>query len=169
MKEITFKALDDGEDRDGYIIKGMESYLRTFSELTNEELYDIAKVRFQVFVMEQKIYYPDLDDLDQVSHHLFIKEDGKIIAYLRILPPGKEYPEPALGRVLTLRRGVGLGKKIIQEGIEAAIRLYRPSVIKVEAQKQAKGFYEKCGFTDDGKGIFLDAGIEHLEMSYRVQ
>ena len=49
----------------------MELVIKTFKELTNEELYELLKLRSLVFVVEQNCIYQDLDDRDQKAVHLF--------------------------------------------------------------------------------------------------
>lgn len=81
----------------------MNFQLKTFNELTTTELYNILKERTDVFVVEQNCPYPEVDGKDLQSYHLFKEENGEIIAYLRILPPGVSYPELSIGRVLVKR------------------------------------------------------------------
>ena len=78
----------------------MDFTLKTFEQLTNTELYNILKVRTEVFVVEQNCPYPEVDGKDLSSYHLYKEENGEIIAYLRVLPPGVSYEELSIGRVL---------------------------------------------------------------------
>ena len=57
---------------------------KTFEQLTTKELYEILRVRAEVFVVEQECVYQDLDEKDMDSLHLFYEKDGKMTAYLRI-------------------------------------------------------------------------------------
>ena len=66
----------------------MNLFVKAFDELTTEELFEIYKLRSAVFVVEQQCVYQDIDDLDKVALHLWLEEDGNILSYLRILPPG---------------------------------------------------------------------------------
>ena len=72
---------------------------KKFEELTLEELYEILKLRSEVFVVEQNCIYNDIDGKDKTSFHVIIKENNEITAYLRVLPPGISYENAALGRV----------------------------------------------------------------------
>lgn len=65
----------------------MEWIFKSFDELTNEELYAVLKLRFEVFVIEQNCLDIDPDGKDKVSMHLMLEDDGKIIGCARILPP----------------------------------------------------------------------------------
>ena len=58
---------------------------KTFYELNNQELYQILRLRSEVFVVEQDCVYQDLDNKDQISVHVFQKEKDEIVAY-RTLP-----------------------------------------------------------------------------------
>ena len=78
----------------------MEWKLKKFNQLTPHELYEILKLRSEVFVVEQDCVYQDLDDKDQFSYHLFLKNDDEIIAVSRILPEKVSYEEMSIGRLL---------------------------------------------------------------------
>lgn len=79
----------------------MDWHIKRFGELTTDELYDILKLRSEVFVVEQNCVYQDMDSRDKISYHLFLEDEEEVIAYLRILPKGVSYPEASIGRVLT--------------------------------------------------------------------
>ena len=141
----------------------MELITKHFSELSPEELYDILKARVDVFVVEQKCPYPEIDGKDKDAYHIFLRDEHGIAAYLRVLKSGVSFPEPALGRILTTRRGEGLGAKIVSEGIHFAEEKLGAEKIRIEAQVYARGFYEKLGFRQCSEP-FMDDGIEHIEM-----
>lgn len=141
----------------------MELTVKSFDELTNNELYNILKSRVDIFVVEQNCPYKEIDDKDQMSYHVFYHDGDEILAYLRVVPPGVSFECPALGRVITVRRGVGLGMKILLEGIRVAKEKFGSAIIKFEAQVYAKGFYEKAGFKQISDE-FLEDGIPHIIM-----
>lgn len=141
----------------------MELVIKHFDELTNGELYDILKARSDVFVVEQSCPYPDMDGKDKSAYHLFLRDENGIAAYLRVLGAGVSFPEPALGRILTTRRGEGLGAEIVREGIRFAREKLGAEKLRIEAQVYARGFYEKLGFRQCSEP-FMDDGIEHIEM-----
>ena len=141
----------------------MELITKHFSELSPEELYDILKARVDVFVVEQNCPYPEIDGKDKDAYHIFLRDENGIAAYLRVLKGGVSFPEPALGRILTTRRGEGLGACIVNEGIRFAEEKQGAEKIRIEAQVYAKGFYEKLGFRQCSEP-FMDDGIEHIEM-----
>lgn len=145
----------------------MEKVIKRFEELTSGELYEILRVRSEVFVVEQNCIYQDLDERDQNAYHIFFHEEGKIKAYLRILEPGVRYEETTISRVLTIDRGTGLGKKLLIEGIAFAREVMKADKITIEAQSYAKGFYEKVGFRQTS-GEFLEDGIPHIMMQLQT-
>ena len=93
---------------------------KTFYELNNQELYQILRLRSEVFVVEQECVYQDLDNKDQISIHIFQKEKDEIVAYTRIFKSGDYYKNPSIGRVVVSKknRGKELGKKIMIYSIE---------------------------------------------------
>lgn len=141
----------------------MELVIKRFDELTNGELYDILKARSDVFVVEQSCPYPDMDGKDKSAYHLFLRDENGIAAYLRVLKAGASFPEPALGRIFTTRRGEGLGAEIVRKGIRFAREKLGAEKLRIEAQVYARGFYEKLGFRQCSEP-FMDDGIEHIEM-----
>lgn len=141
----------------------MELVIKHFSELTNDELYEILKARVDVFVVEQNCPYPEIDGKDKDAYHIFLRDEKNIAAYLRVLKNGVSFDVPALGRILTTRRGEGLGAEIVREGIKFAREKLNAREIKIEAQTYARGFYEKLGFRQCSEP-FMDDGIEHIVM-----
>lgn len=141
----------------------MNLVIKRFEELSIEELYEILQVRAAIFVVEQKCTYQDLDNKDRDSYHVFLKDDGGIQAYLRVVEKGVSFEEVSIGRVLTRKRGCGLGNRILLEGIRVAREKLGADKIKIEAQSYAKLFYEKIGFVQVSEE-FLDEGIPHIEM-----
>ena len=143
----------------------MEWALKKFYELTVDELYLILELRSKVFVVEQNCVYNDIDGRDQSAWHLTGIEQGHLIAYTRILPPGVLYPNPAIGRVVTLpsTRGSGLGRELMKRSIEHCEKLFGKNFITLSAQVYLKKFYESLGFIGVGDE-YLDDGIPHIKM-----
>ena len=144
----------------------MEWSLKKFHELTLDELYAILQLRSKVFVVEQDCVYNDVDGKDQLAWHLAGTEDGNLIAYTRILPPGIVYNDPAIGRVVTspLKRSSGLGRELMDRSIEHCEMLFGNTSITLSAQAYLKKFYESLGFFAIGDE-YLDDGIPHIEMT----
>lgn len=135
--------------------------IKRFGELTTDELYRILQVREEIFVLEQKCFYQDLDDIDCVSLHVFEEDNGVIGGYLRAYQ--KDEKTVQIGRVLIRQRGMGRGKKLMENGIAAVRERMKPEKICIEAQEHATGFYEKLGFRV-ASDVFMDAGIPHVAM-----
>lgn len=146
----------------------METVVKRFDELTVPELYEIMKLRVDVFVVEQNCPYPELDGKDQGAFHVFFRDEEGIQAYLRVLGPGVSFPEASLGRVISRKRRCGLGSRLLEEGVRTAGEKFGAKVIRIEAQSYAKTFYEKAGFRQVSEE-FLEDGIPHIEMLLKLQ
>ena len=144
----------------------MTLYKKTFQELTTDELYELLRVRSEVFVMEQNCVYQDLDYDDQKSIHLWLTEGEKVVALARVCPAGTHMKEISIGRVITTERGKGYGKQIMLHAIDAAVECFGATLIDIEAQEYAKGFYEGVGFKQSSDTFMLD-GIPHIKMTWR--
>ena len=139
---------------------------KSFTQLSNEELYKILQLRNEVFVVEQNCPYQDCDNKDLKSHHLTAWKDGQIVAYCRILPPGVSYPGAAsIGRVVTSpsSRGQNLGKQLITKSLENLYLLFGNVPVIIGAQLYLKKFYESFSFVQQGV-IYLEDGIQHIAM-----
>ena len=108
--------------------------LKSFSELNPFELYQILRLRSEVFVVEQNCVFLDLDNLDAKSMHLQGRKDGELIAYVRILPPGLAYDEPSIGRVVTSpnARRTGAGKALMKKAIDETETMFPQKPIRSE-------------------------------------
>lgn len=133
---------------------------KLFGELTAAEIYEILKARSRVFQLEQNIRYLDEDDTDYDSLHCFFEEDGKVAAYLRAFPDNGKI---RFGRVLTITRGLGHGRLLMERSVGAARERFGSCGIIMDAQKHAEGFYEKLGFVTTS-GEFIEEGIVHVVM-----
>ena len=143
--------------------------LKHFDELTLQELYDIMRIRQQVFMVEQTCYYLDADNFDQPSYHLMNYDEKNLIAYSRIIPAGALYDEPSIGRVVThsSARRTGLGKILFQKSIEETERVFGNQPIKIMAQSYLIKFYQGFGF-EVASEEFLEDGIAHNYMIRKV-
>jgi len=143
----------------------LEWSLKKFEELSALDLYEILRLRSEVFVVEQNCVFLDMDDKDQFSHHLQGRIDGKLAAVVRILPPGLAYDEPSIGRVVSssLFRRKGVGIALMNKAIEETISLYGELPIKIGAQLYLKNFYESFGFLQCSE-TYLEDDIPHIKM-----
>ena len=138
---------------------------KPFLELTVDELYELLRIRADVFVVEQDCVYQDLDGDDQASLHLWLTQGDKVVAICRVCPAGTHMEEISIGRVITTERGKGYGKLMMLEGIKAARDHFGATRIDIEAQEYARGFYEQVGFRQSSEPFILD-GIPHIRMSW---
>jgi len=143
----------------------MELSVKTFDELTARQVYEIMRVRCAVFVVEQNCPYQDVDEADLEALHVFYHEDGEILAYLRIFE--KDENTARIGKVLTMRRGEGLGALLLKAGIRAVKEHTDKKEIYIEAQSYAVGFYEREGFACCSEE-FLEDGIPHIQMRLKL-
>jgi len=133
-------------------------------EMSSSELYDILKLRQDIFIVEQDCVYDDIDDLDGASQHLLLKIGNELAAYSRIVPPKVKFDEISIGRIVVKMkfRGYGYGKKIVLESFNH-ISQNGHKAIRIEAQSHLVKFYENLGFKSAGEIYILD-GIPHLQM-----
>ncbi|MBP2025540.1 GNAT family N-acetyltransferase [Peptoniphilus stercorisuis] len=140
----------------------MKIYNKNYNELTKDELYNILRLRNQIFIVEQKCYYEDIDNLDKDSIHIFKKENDNIISYLRIFKEDGNYH---MGRVLVKEenRKNGLSRKLLKYAIEYIFNELKEEKIIIEAQDYLKEFYKSMGFVEKSEVYLLD-NIPHLIM-----
>ena len=143
----------------------MEFCAKFFSELTLSELYEIVRARTEVFLMEQKIICRDFDGEDYNCLHCFITDNGKVSAYLRAFK--KSDSSVKIGRVLSVKHGVGLGRELMQKSTLAIKEKFSCNKIMLHAQKHAQGFYEKLGYETTSPD-FLEEGIVHVAMERNI-
>ena len=141
----------------------MEFNVKTFPQLTTEELYEILRVRSEIFIVEQKMNCQDLDGLDFCSEHFYLLEGGKIFAYLRAFYADEQKGIIKIGRVLSVNHGIGLGKRLMLDTINELKKDKKIKKIVLNSQKHAVGFYEKLGFKTVSDE-FLEEGVVHLKM-----
>ena len=143
----------------------LQLHKKAFKELTADELYELLRVRSEVFVLEQNCVYQDMDGDDQRAIHLWMTDGDKIIALARVCPAGTHMKEISIGRVITTERGRGYGKQIMHHAIDAAMEYFDATRIDIEAQEYARGFYENVGFKQSSDIFMLD-GIPHIKMTW---
>jgi ElaA protein len=139
-----------------------------FNELGVDNLHDALQLRARVFILEQGPYL-DVDGLDRDAWHLLGRNgEGALLAYLRIVDPGRKYEEPSIGRVVTAAqaRGTGQGRALMHEGLAGCARHWPGRAIRISAQAHLQRFYSGLGFSAVG-GEYLEDGIPHIEMLRR--
>ena len=139
--------------------------LKTFNELSAIELYEILKLRSEIFVVEQNCVFLDMDNKDQMAMHLMGEISGELIAYTRLYNKNQYYNEASIGRVVISprHRNLKYGHVLLQESIATIQRIFYISNIRIGAQCYLQKFYESHGFKIDGE-TYLEDGIPHVEM-----
>ena len=136
-----------------------------FDELLARDVHDILRARAAVFVVEQACAFQDVDGADPACEHLVGREDGQVVAYCRLVPPGVKYPEPSIGRVITAKsvRRTGAGRELMAKAVERVEALWPGHRMKIGAQQYLEGFYGSFGFVRSSEPYDED-GIMHIEM-----
>ncbi|MBY4588808.1 GNAT family N-acetyltransferase [Rhizobium redzepovicii] len=139
--------------------------LKSVDDLLARELYDLLKMRVDVFVVEQNCAYPELDGKDIDALHLRLLESGELLASARILKPHEPHDPSKIGRVVVspAHRGKRLGDALMSEAISACERLYPANPIALSAQAHLRRFYEAFGFVGTS-AEYLEDGIPHIDM-----
>lgn len=139
---------------------------KTFDQLSLEQLYDAIHLRQQVFVIEQECLYLDADGFDPAClHGLGYDNQGALVAYARVLPPGVRYAEPSIGRVIVAEplRGKGIGEALMKQALARTAALYPGMPVRISAQARLERFYQRLGFASVGD-LYDDTGIAHVDM-----
>ena len=147
----------------------MEINTYIYNELTTNQLYNILKLRAEVFVVEQNCAYQDLDNKDNKALHLIGEINNEIIAYTRIFKKGDYFTNSSIGRVLVKKefRKKELGKAIMEKSIEIIKKKTKEEKIEISAQKYLTKFYKDLGFKKTGKE-YLEDNIPHIKMILKI-
>lgn len=145
--------------------KEVKPQVKKFTDLTTSELYEILKARFSVFVCEQHIHYLDEDNVDYLAMHFSLRKNGRVIAYARLFKDAEKHVL-RIGRMLTLERGQGYGRYLMDRMIAEA-RHQGAHTLRLHAQTQAVPFYRHLGFQTVGEP-FLEAEIPHMTMELSI-
>jgi ElaA protein len=137
------------------------------ADLGSRTLYELLRLRVDVFVVEQASPYSELDgrDLDDQTRHFWLGGDGHpepVLGCVRLLEePGGDF---RIGRLCTARsvRGRGLGKRLM----EAALAEVGDRRCLLDSQEHLAGFYRQYGFEPIGSAYDWD-GVSHVPMRRR--
>ena len=140
-----------------------------YQDLRPDRLYEILKLRSEVFVVEQKCAYQDLDNKDEKALHLVGEENNKIIAYTRIFKKGDFFKNSSIGRVLVKKeyRNKDYGRKIMKSSIDRLKKDPKEEKIELSAQKYLLKFYSELGFEKEGEE-YLEDNIPHVKMILKI-
>lgn len=136
-----------------------------FDELTPTELYQLLRLRSEVFVVEQQCIFLDMDNKDQQCWHLLGWHGQHLVAATRLVPPGISYDEMSIGRVVNApgARKLGIGRALMKRSAEACYELWGEAPIRIGAQRYLESFYQSLGYEIAGEP-YLEDGIPHVEM-----
>lgn len=139
--------------------------IKSFEDLSVHELYDILRLRSEIFVVEQNCVYLDLDGKDKKGLHLLGEFEGKIVAYSRLFKPGISFDNASIGRVVVDAhyRDRKWGHNLMREAIAGIQLHFGENKITIGAQLYLKKFYESHGFIQTSE-MYLEDDIPHIEM-----
>jgi len=143
----------------------MNFYAKTFDQLSAKEIYEILKARMEVFLLEQHIVCLDIDGIDYDSLHVFFENEGRVEAYFRAF---LHEDDVKIGRVLTREHGKGLGRKLMEKGMEKVKNHFGCDKIILHSQNHAEGFYKKFGF-ETVSDEYLEEGVMHVTMQLEIR
>ncbi|ROL83249.1 GNAT family N-acetyltransferase [Pseudomonas chlororaphis] len=137
------------------------------TDLGKEQLYAILRLRTEVFVVEQKCAYQEVDgqDLEGDTCHLMAWDDDQLVAYLRLLDPTSQGGDVVIGRVVIApqARGKGLGHELMEHALKQAQKRWPHMPIYLSAQAHLQGYYGRYGFNVVGEE-YLEDDIPHIGM-----
>ena len=144
---------------------GIQWKIKSFENLSVNELYEIMRLRSTIFVVEQNCVYLDIDGKDKVALHLFGEFKGQIVAYSRLFKAGISFDNASIGRVVVDAnyRDRKWGHDLMQEAIAGIWSNFGESKITIGAQLYLKKFYESHGFVQTSE-MYLEDDIPHIEM-----
>ena len=139
--------------------------IKPFEGLSVNELYDILRLRSEIFVVEQNCVYLDLDGKDKLALHLFGTFEGKIVAHSRLFKAGISFDYSSIGRVTvdSKYRDRKWGHDLMRESIAGIKQHFNDTKITIGAQMYLKKFYESHGFVQTSD-MYLEDDIPHIEM-----
>ncbi|MGO4820007.1 MULTISPECIES: GNAT family N-acetyltransferase [unclassified Flavobacterium] len=139
--------------------------IKPFEALSVHELYDLLKLRSEIFVVEQNCVYLDLDGKDKIALHLFGTFEGKVVAHARLFKPGISFDNASIGRVVVDAnyRDRKWGHDLMREAIAGIAYHYNVKEITIGAQLYLKKFYESHGFVQSSE-MYLEDDIPHIDM-----
>jgi ElaA protein len=138
---------------------------KLFSSLSTQELYELLKLRCEVFVVEQNCVYQDIDGKDQKALHVLGYYNNQIVAYSRLFDAGHYFENASIGRVIVAQkfRDKKWGNDLMKASIDAIKTHFNKSQITISAQLYLQKFYESHGFIVTSSS-YLEDDIPHIEM-----
>jgi len=146
--------------------------LYSFSQLDTHTLYQLLAHRQEVFLLEQRNIYPDMDGWDQKATHLLALDDeGTLQGYVRLLPAGCGYEKsglPTFGRlaVKSSARKQGLGGELVRRACRWLLEDSGGTEVEISAMAYLEKFYGELGFLRRSD-VFDISGVPHIMMRYQ--
>lgn len=142
-------------------------HAKSMADYSALDLYQMLKLRQDIFIIKQECIYNDIDNIDPFCEHLLLKEGDLAIACTRIVPAGKKFDDPSIGRIAVHKRyrKRGIGKEMIQKAL-AILSTKNAKTVVIEAQSYLLDFYESLGFRQVSDQYLVD-GIPHIKMAFR--
>ena len=139
--------------------------IKSFKELSTQELYEILRLRSEVFVVEQNCVYQDLDNKDQKALHVLGYYHDELVSYCRLFDSGDYFENASIGRVIVAQkfRDKKWGNNLMIEAIAGIKQYFDKTKITISAQLYLQKFYESHGFTKTSE-MYLEDDIPHIEM-----
>lgn len=137
----------------------------SFKSLTIHDLYELLRLRSEIFILEQDAPYQDLDNKDQYAIHIRGYRDGELVAYCRIFKKGDYFAEASIGRVVVRSkwRKYSYGHALVTEAIKQLKEVWNEETITISGQSYLKKFYESHGFVQTSEE-YLEDGLPHMQM-----
>ncbi len=148
----------------------MNWQLKAFNDLSLHDLYDLLKLRQEVFVVEQICPYLDADGADEQALHLYARNDtGEMVAYARLYLATADTGYSRIGRVITHEkmRRQKLGREVMQRSIDYLEEYAPKAPIRVGAQVYLLKFYQSFGF-EAISDEYLEDDIPHIDMQRKA-
>ena len=135
-----------------------------YSDLTKDQLFELFRLRINVFVVEQNCPYQEIDEIDLISHHIIGSNDKQIVALGRLY---KKDNLIHIGRIAVKKefRNFGYARELIQFTLKFLKSSYPTLGIEISAQEYLLKFYISLGFNTIGD-TYLEDGIPHVKMVY---
>lgn len=143
----------------------IEFKIKPFEALSTQELYEVLKLRIEVFVVEQNCIYQDIDGKDSKAIHILGYYNGDLAAYCRIFDAGYYFDEASIGRVIVSPkyRDKKFGHDLMKIAIQAVEDNFDKKQITISAQMYLQKFYESHGFVKTSE-MYLEDDIPHIQM-----
>lgn len=128
-----------------------------------EDIEACLAIRRVVFIEEQNVDESiEMDGLEDEGIHVLLTYEGMPTGCARIMVKG---PTGKIGRVAVLkeRRGLGLGKRLMEECQRVLRETPGVTEARLGAQSYAIPFYEALGYRIDGPE-YIEADIPHRPM-----